>query len=584
MEAIGINVTPMFTLSPKRAVVCVGLALLVLWMSHPVSASTSSVYIAQNAAGADTGANCSNAHSAAFFNSSGNWGTGTSQIGPGTTVHLCGTLDSRSSGANLLTFYGDGAAGNPVTLLFEPRAIVQAAYCANSGCINLNGHSHIVIDGGTACGKQGKSTDADTPCNGTIQNTAVGSAGSTCVDGSCTPLSSTTGSAAIGGMGGTPTDVTIRYLNIKLYVRSTSDYSNSGNNTSGIALAGGTTANHFEVHHNIFNGMGKAFVASLGSTSGTFSGYHVYNNSFTSQCWAMGVGLAGSSTNITDLTFHDNEVQNWDAWAIANDTSNAHGQGTNVCHTNGTMWFNYGTPSGGFGYIGDSSSGMWNNYLHGSLTGGFKGSSPSGVISCQDNCVNVKVFNNILHYTNINSVGGGGLVYFNGPGGGGQGVYNNTMVSDVGGSCVVVTGSTAPTVIRNNIAQGCGDVIEIRPNCPSCAIADHNDGYGATNSWVVNNSASSGQFISFGTWQGTYGQDTHSTTASPNINGSYQPQSGSPATGLGSNLSNLGIASLNIDFAGVTRPSGSSAWDAGVYQFGSSSAPAPPQGLAAVVQ
>ena len=137
--------------------------------------------------------------------------------------------------------------------------------------------------------------------------------------------------------------------------------------------------------------------------------------------------------NVTDRFFPTMKSRTGIARAIANDTSNKYGQGSNVCHTNGTMWFNYGTPAAGFGYIGDSASGMWNNYLHGSLTGAATGSSASGMLSCQDNCVNVAVFNNILHYTNINNIGGGGLVYFNGPGGGGQGVHNNTMISDIGG-------------------------------------------------------------------------------------------------------------------------------------------------------
>jgi hypothetical protein len=573
--------------SPIRAALYACLTLLLLMMSHPAFASLGKVYVAQNAAGADTGADCANAHGAvAFFNSAANWGSGSSQIGPGTTVHLCGTIDSRSNGATLLTFYGDGAASNPVILLFETGAIVQAAYCANSGCINLNGHSHIVVDGGSACGKQGSSTGPDTPCNGTIRNTAVGSTGSTCIDGPCTPLSSTTGSSAIGSNGGTPTDVTIRYLNIKVYVRSTSDYSNSGNNTSGIALYGGTMANHFEVHHNIFNGMGKGFLASLGSTSGVFSGYHVYNNSFTSQCWAMGVGLASASANVTDLAFHHNEVQNWDAWAIANDTANAHGQGTNVCHTNGTMWFNYGTPSGGFGYIGDSSSGMWDNYLHGTLTGNYSGSSPSGYLSCQDNCINIVMFNNLVIDTTTGA-NGGGIAYFNGPGGGGQQVYNNTFVRP-SGSFTVWTGSTAPGRLKNNILKCTGNscaAIEIRPNTPDVVQSDLNDGFQVGSaSWTIYNSAGSASFLSLASWQsrGT-NHDNTSVTTDPKFDTNYKLQSGSPAIGLGVNLSSLGFPPLDSDAAGVLRPS-SGTWDAGIYEFASGSTVQAPTGLTALVQ
>ena len=73
-------------------------------------ASASDVYLAQNAQGANTGADCADAHASTFFNSSVNWGTGAGQIGPGDTVHLCGTISTN------LTFQGNGANGNPVVL------------------------------------------------------------------------------------------------------------------------------------------------------------------------------------------------------------------------------------------------------------------------------------------------------------------------------------------------------------------------------------------------------------------------------------------------------------------------------------
>jgi hypothetical protein len=72
--------------------------------------SASDIYLAQNAQGANTGADCADASSTTFFNSSANWGAAVGQIGPGTTVHLCGTVNTN------LTFQGNGASGNPVVL------------------------------------------------------------------------------------------------------------------------------------------------------------------------------------------------------------------------------------------------------------------------------------------------------------------------------------------------------------------------------------------------------------------------------------------------------------------------------------
>ena len=73
-------------------------------------AASSNIYLAQSASGSGDGSSCSNARAISFFNSSGNWGTGATQIGPGTVVHLCGTITTD------LTFQGSGASGSPVVV------------------------------------------------------------------------------------------------------------------------------------------------------------------------------------------------------------------------------------------------------------------------------------------------------------------------------------------------------------------------------------------------------------------------------------------------------------------------------------
>ena len=56
------------------------LAFLALILARPAQASLANVYIGQTATGAGTGASCSNAIAVAFFNTSSNWGTGSSQV------------------------------------------------------------------------------------------------------------------------------------------------------------------------------------------------------------------------------------------------------------------------------------------------------------------------------------------------------------------------------------------------------------------------------------------------------------------------------------------------------------------------
>ena len=89
------------------------------------------VYLAQASAGGNTGANCANALAGVtYFNTVGNWTSGTpsgTQIGPATTVHICGTWTGAANGT-LLVAQGSGSSGSPVTVLFESGAVLTAPY------------------------------------------------------------------------------------------------------------------------------------------------------------------------------------------------------------------------------------------------------------------------------------------------------------------------------------------------------------------------------------------------------------------------------------------------------------------------
>ena len=78
-------------------------------------------YIAQTYQGGNTGADCSDAYAVTFFNTSGNWTNPktSGKIGPGDTVHLCGTITSS------LNFQNSGSSGSVITLLFESGAIMS---------------------------------------------------------------------------------------------------------------------------------------------------------------------------------------------------------------------------------------------------------------------------------------------------------------------------------------------------------------------------------------------------------------------------------------------------------------------------
>ena len=97
-------------------------AILALILASPLAFAVNAVYIAQTAAGSANGTSCANAYALTYFNTSGNWSatpTGT-QIGPDTTVHLCGTFTAAAATSGMLAIQGNGTSGHPVTILFDP--------------------------------------------------------------------------------------------------------------------------------------------------------------------------------------------------------------------------------------------------------------------------------------------------------------------------------------------------------------------------------------------------------------------------------------------------------------------------------
>ena len=104
------------------------LILAVMFVILGAAFSAADIYIAPSAAGSANGASCSNAYAYTFFNTAGNWGSGASQIGAGTTVHLCsGTYSLTGGNNNGLSFQGGGTSGNPVTLIADQGAVTLTA-------------------------------------------------------------------------------------------------------------------------------------------------------------------------------------------------------------------------------------------------------------------------------------------------------------------------------------------------------------------------------------------------------------------------------------------------------------------------
>lgn len=101
------------------------------------SGAQSDMYVAQTFQGLATGLDCANAFgltngvSVASSNDADYWTSG--MIGPGTTIHLCGTITTEPA------VLGDGAPGNPITFKLESGATIPYK-------IPPNGHSNIAFN------------------------------------------------------------------------------------------------------------------------------------------------------------------------------------------------------------------------------------------------------------------------------------------------------------------------------------------------------------------------------------------------------------------------------------------------------
>lgn len=506
--------------------------------------SAANVYITPN--GGSAGVCTSSPQTPAWFNNSNNWGSGTTQIGPGTTVYLCGTFNG-SPGSTLLTFQGSGTSSSPITLTFDTNTNLTSPYwgSSSSGAINTNGKSWIVIDGGS---------------NGIIQNTEDGTG--------LTYQQASIGIYLVGGSNVTIQNLTIANICQHTSSSDTKACNSGGNNDRGILVAGGVS--NITVQSNTIHDSQNCIEYS-GSSSD--AGILFSKNTIFHCNWGIG-GYGGSN----GLTIDGNDISsatNWDT-------------GADSFHHNGIMLF---PQSVDMNHVVIS-----NNYIH-----DINGTETAHIFldpNSSGNLPGVLIYNNVT----VTTVLGGPTNCFIEPGAGVAPayVYNNTM----SGASACGTGVSPGGAINNNVFVGMYNAVGI----PSNGItSDYNDFYGITGGTLSFTNASNGiNAPTLAAWVSSTGNDSepcqgmcdqHSINGNPSLTATFTLSSGSPAIGAGKNLTSLGISGLDVgapQFFGVNyacgtgcvpRPS-TGAWDIGAYPGGSSAGnpPAPPSGLAAVVQ
>lgn len=505
--------------------------------------AASDIYFAQNAAGSNNGTSCANAYA---YNDakhglgvSGTWAAGAN-------LHICGTWSFSSGTSTPITVQASGSAGNPITLKFEPGAVITAPYWSVH-VIEIGQNSYITVDGGT---------------NGTIQASANGSALANQQDyGECVANSNFSG--AISNV------IVQNLICSNLYVDS-SLADNGGQDTYGIDvfncsnctfqnntihdvkwairtgwMNGFSFSNVIVTGNNIYN-IDHGWFGSDNEPTGnaTVSGVYVYGNT---------LGSMANWDNTLDLNHHD--------WFHLNATS------ATSSITNFYLYNNYG--SGDVGAFG--GGGFFSYPDHPGTESG------------------LYIFNNVFVNTSTtNSWAVGFVAEYNV---GTTLVANNTFVSNAASPTKdngIHSGFSSPGLTSvNNILQNIVNVaVYVDPTAAPTAI-DYN-GYYLSPSWFKSGS----WYSTLPNWSSGTGYDSHATVGNPKLTSNYHlTDNTSSAWKTGQSLYSTcngqpspGLGALCSDKAGVARQS-TGPWDMGAYEDSvSGGGPPPPNGLVAVVQ
>lgn len=510
------------------------------------------IYIAQGMSGTNSGSDCADAHSVSWFNSPANWGSGGNQIGPGTTVHLCGVLSSN------LSVQGSGTNGAPITILFEANAKLSQA--AGGPFLTLSNRSYVVVDGGT---------------NGIIENTNASTTAQHVSSKGIVALSCNS--------------CEVKNLTIEnIYVHSGSGTEIDQTQSNCIVYSG----NNFAIHDNTMHDAGWCIYLN-----GSGINNRIYNNNIYNVDHGIIVTPGAQSANAGPLYIYNNHVHDYANWDNA---SNGYHHDGIHCYTVPSP---YPQPAGP-PIQGAHWNGLWiyNNLFDGNIGGNATGhiflepgvQTDGSATPCMDSTSQVHIFGNVL----LSGTTDNGTIDIgrasNHPLTTPLDFYNNTVAGGSAASGRAVVFENVNTVNAvNNIVGGANQLW----SGISFTNTDHN-GYincpvgTSYNCWP----AGSGNMTNnFNTWKiACAGCDSHAVNSQGNWGGVSSStgalQAGSPMIGAGANLVYAvsgwpaeQINALATDRNGNVRQSGN--WDIGALSSGAAgSAASAPTGLSATVK
>lgn len=309
-----------------------------VWFSLiPAHLFAADFYVAQHAAGLNNGKDVADAHSVSWLNNSGNWASPkqAEKIGPGDTVHLCGTISGDGTNAPI-QIQASGSSGSPITILWETDAKVSTPACPAGELVLTNGNSYLLFNGGT---------------NGIIENTDNGSALGNQL--------SVHGIKAVGGSNLEFENLTIQ----NLYVPNGSD---TPPDCQGIFLK--QCGSNISIHNCSFNYVSWAI--SLSGAADSETNFTCYDNTFDN----YDHGIA-ACTGYHSGSIHDNDFGSTAIW----DTS------TNTWHHDAIHF--WGTSV--------SNINIYNNYIHGN----WGSNPTTQLYMEGSGVTDINIFNNILTST-----------------------------------------------------------------------------------------------------------------------------------------------------------------------------------------
>ena len=209
---------------------------------------------------------------------------------------------------------------------------------------------------------------------------------------------------------------------------------------------------------------------------------------------------------------------------------------------------------------------VYNNYHHGNWGGADYGgghqTSAIRLAGLPGTMPGALVYNNVITQPAAGDCPANAYIVF-APSGSGGAVYNNTVVggATLCGYGIQIDFNTTNATMKNNIVQNADRWIHVGTGS-SLAASDTNLFFNGSSPAF---SYQGTTYTTLAAWQAA-GWDLNSLTGDPLHSATFHLQAGSPAIGLGANLTGLGITNLNSDKGGAARPA-SGAWDAGAYQY-----------------